>query len=209
MAKDTRVDAYIEQAADFARPILEHLREIAHRALPEAEEMIKWGMPHFTVNAKNVAGMAAFKAHCTFVIHGEGRQGEGAKGESGAGESRQGEGMGQFGRITTIANLPPETELVAKLQEARDRILSKGSALKPSAARGPRLDIAMPDDFASALAASPAARAVFDGFAPSHRRDYLEWITEAKTPATREKRMVQAVEWIAEGKRRHWKYESR
>jgi uncharacterized protein YdeI (YjbR/CyaY-like superfamily) len=199
MARDTRIDAYIEQAADFARPILEHMREIVHRALPEADETIKWGMPHFTVNAKNVAGMAAFKAHCTFVIHGEGRQGESGKGE----------GMGQFGRITAIADLPREAELAAKLQEARDRISSKGTALKPAAARRARPDIAMSEDLASALAASPAARAVFDSFAPSHRRDYLEWITEAKTPATREKRIVQAVEWISEGKRRHWKYESR
>lgn len=194
MERDPRVDAYIATAAEFARPILEHLRAIAHRALPEAEEGIKWGMPHFLVNGKNVAGMAAFKAHCTFAIHGDGRQGE---------------AMGQFGRISSLSDLPPEDELAAKLHAARDRVLAKGTAQKTGAARKPKFEIPMPDDFAAALEKVPAAREAFDKFAPSHRRDYLEWITEAKTQATREKRMAQAVEWIAEGKHRHWKYQKR
>ncbi|WP_285021945.1 YdeI/OmpD-associated family protein [Novosphingobium sp. fls2-241-R2A-195] len=190
MGRDPRVDEYIAKAADFARPILEHLRELAHRALPDAEEAIKWGMPHFLVNAKNVAGMAAFKAHCTFVIHGDGRQGD---------------AMGQFGRITAIADLPDEAELAHKLQAARGRVQTKGTAVKK--ARKPKPEIAMPDDFAVALDGVPAARAHYEAFSPSVRRDYLEWITEAKTAATREKRMAQAVEWIAEGKKRNWKYE--
>ena len=155
MGRDARVDAYIAKAAEFARPILSHLREVAHRALPEAEEAIKWGMPHFLVNGKNVAGMAAFKAHCTFAIHGDGRQGDG----------RQGEAMGQFGRIATLADLPDETELALKLQAARDRVLATGTALKAKAARQPRPDIAMPADFARLLADSVAARETFARFA--------------------------------------------
>ncbi|WP_395332643.1 YdeI/OmpD-associated family protein [Novosphingobium sp. BL-8H] len=192
MGKDPRVDEYIEKAADFARPILIHLREIAHRALPEAEEAIKWGMPHYLVKGKNVAGMAAFKAHCTFVIHGDGRQGD---------------AMGQFGRIAVISDLPPENELIEKLQAAQERVLDKGTALKRDAPRAPKAEIPMPDDFAAALAACPAAQGHYDGFSPSQRREYLEWITEAKAEATRTKRMAQAVEWISEGKRRNWKYE--
>lgn len=192
MGRDPRVDDYIAKAADFTRPILTHLRKLVHGALPGAEEAIKWGMPHFLVNGKNVAGMAAFKAHCTFVIHGDGRQGE---------------AMGQFGRIAAVCDLPGEAELVAKLQAARDRVLTKGTALKKDAVRKPKPEIPVPDDFAATLAASPAAQKVFDNFASSHRREYLEWITEAKTQATRDKRMVQAVEWIAEGKTRNWKYE--
>ncbi|EZP84749.1 hypothetical protein BV97_00509 [Novosphingobium resinovorum] len=190
MGRDPRVDEYIAKAADFARPILEHLRELAHRALPDAQEAIKWGMPHFLVNAKNVAGMAAFKAHCTFVIHGDGRQGD---------------AMGQFGRITAIADLPDEAELAHKLQAARGRVQTKGTAVKQ--VRKPKPEIAIPDDFAAALEGVPAASAHYEAFSPSARRDYLEWITEAKTAATREKRMAQAVEWIAEGKKRNWKYE--
>ncbi|MFT4056310.1 MAG: YdeI/OmpD-associated family protein [Novosphingobium sp.] len=190
MGRDPRVDEYIAKAADFARPILEHLRELAHRALPETQEAIKWGMPHFLVNGKNVAGMAAFKAHCTFVIHGDGRQGD---------------AMGQFGRITAIADLPDEADLAQKLQAARDRVEAKGTAVKQ--VRKPKPEIAMPDDFAATLEGIPAASAHYKSFSPSARRDYLGWITEAKTAATREKRMAQAVEWIAEGKKRNWKYE--
>ncbi|WP_324694535.1 YdeI/OmpD-associated family protein [Novosphingobium aerophilum] len=192
MGRDPRVDDYIEGAADFARPILEHLRALAHRALPGAEEAIKWGMPHFTVSGKNVAGMAAFKAHCTFVIHGDGRQGD---------------AMGQFGRITGIADLPDEAVLTANLQAALDRVLEKGTALRIDGTRKPRPEIPMPDDFAALLAATPEAQDAFGRFTSSQRRDYLEWITEAKTAATRDKRMVQASEWIAEGKTRNWKYE--
>lgn len=193
MSRDARVDEYIANAADFARPILDHLRELAHRALPGAEEAIKWGMPHFLVNGKNVAGMAAFKAHCTFVVHGDGRQGD---------------AMGQFGRITAITDLPDELELIEKLQAARDRVETKGTAQKTGGARKPKPEIPMPDDFAAALEAAPEAQTTFDAFAPSHRRDYLEWITEAKTQVTRGKRLAQSVEWLSEGKKRHWKYEN-
>lgn len=192
MSRDARVDAYIAGAAAFARPVLEHLRDLAHRALPDAEEAIKWGMPHFLVNGRNVAGMAAFKAHCTFVIHGDGRQGD---------------AMGQFGRITAITDLPIESVLTARLQAARDRIAARGTAQRGDGVRRPKPEIPMPDDFAAALDAVPAARRTFDGLAPGQCRDYLEWITEAKTLATREKRMAQSVEWLAEGKKRNWKYE--
>lgn len=196
MGTDPRVDAYIEKAADFARPVLRRLRELAHRALPEADEAIKWGMPHFLVAGKNVAGMAAFKAHCTFAIHGDGRQGG----------DKAGAAMGQFGRIGSIADLPDDDELVARLQEAQARVLTKGSALKP-AVRAPKAPIPVPDCMVAALDAAPAAKATFDAFAPSHRREYLEWITGAKTEATRDKRLAQAIEWLAQGKKRNWKYE--
>ena len=192
MAKDARVDEYIGKAADFAQPILQHLRALVHRALPDADETIKWGMPHFTVNGKNVAGIAGFKAHCAFVIHGDGRQGD---------------AMGQYGKITELADLLPEADLIAGLQTARSRVLEQGSATKKTVPRQPKAEIPMPADFAAALAEVSQAQAVFDGFSPSARRDYLEWITEAKTDATRAKRMAQAIEWIALGKKRNWKYE--
>lgn len=191
MGRDPRVDDYIAKAADFARPILEHLREVAHRALPGAEEAIKWGMPHFLVNGKNVAGMAAFKAHCTFVIHGDGRQGD---------------AMGQFGRIGSLMDLPDEAELSTKLQAARERIESSGTAMRT--VRKPKADIPMQDDFSAALDALPVAKANYEAFTPAQRRDYLEWITEAKTEGTRAKRIAQAVEWLADGKKRNWKYEN-
>ncbi|HEU4820634.1 MAG TPA: YdeI/OmpD-associated family protein [Qipengyuania sp.] len=194
---DPRIDAYIAKSAPFAQPILTHLRALVHRAAPEAEEGIKWGMPHFMVGGKNVAGFAAFKAHCAFVIHGDGRQGE-----------PEAEGMGGYGKIAALSDLPDDSELEGKVREAAQRVATSGTALKPKARKSPKPEIAMPEDFAKALAAEPKARAVLEGFAPGQRRDYLEWITEAKQPATRERRIAQAVEWLAEGKKRHWKYES-
>jgi uncharacterized protein YdeI (YjbR/CyaY-like superfamily) len=199
MARDPRIDEQIAKAADFARPILEHLRALVHRTIPDAAEAIKWGMPHFMYKGRNIAGMAAFKAHCAFMIHGEGRQGEGSA-----------DAMGQFGRIASIADLPSEADLVAMLRAAQARIDEAGSAMKrPAAARqkGPVRTIEVPDDFAVALAANPAAAQFFDGLAPSHRYEYLEWITGARRAETRAKRIGDALAWLAESKRRNWKYE--
>lgn len=198
MKLDPGIDAKIAAAAPFAQPILEHLRALVHRAVPEAEEAIKWGMPHFTYRGKNIAGMAAFKQHCAFMIHGEGRQGAETK-----------EAMGQFGRIASLADLPPDEEIVAKLLEARAKIEGQGSATKRPAAPKPDRRIEQPEDVSTALAGTPRAQAFWDQLAPSHRYEYLEWITEAKREETRRKRIAQALEWLAEGKRRNWKYEGR
>jgi uncharacterized protein YdeI (YjbR/CyaY-like superfamily) len=203
MPHDPRIDDEIAKAPPFARPILEHLRALVHRTIPDAGEAIKWGMPHFTYKGKNLAGMAAFKAHCAFMIHGAGRQGS-----DGEGKGEHGGGMGQFGKIASRADLPDDDELAVKLREARARIDAAGSAVKRLAAEPrPKRTIALHEDFAVALAAEPAAQAFFDGLAPSHRYDYLEWITGAKRPETRLKRIAEAMAWLAEGKRRNWKYE--
>jgi uncharacterized protein YdeI (YjbR/CyaY-like superfamily) len=195
MSRD-RIDAYIDKAQPFARPVLEHLRELVHAAVPDAQETLKWGMPHFVYKGKNVAGMAAFKAHCAFMIPGDGRQGEV-------------EGMGSFGKIANLSDLPPDDDLRAKLAEAIGRIDTTGSAMKRTARAEPKAEIPIPQDFEGALRESPAAKATFDDLAPSHRREYLEWITEAKRDETRSKRIATALEWLAEGKRRNWKYEKR
>ncbi len=199
MPTDPRIDAYIAKAAPFAQPILTHLRALVHRALPEAEEGIKWGMPHFMLQGKNVAGLAAFKAHCAFVVHGEGRQGY---------DSTQADGMGAYGRISALTDLPADDELETRLKEAVQRIQGMGTARKAAAKKPPKPEIPMPEDFAQALAAEPKARAALEGFAPGRRREYLEWITGAKQAVTRQKRIAQAVEWLAQGKKRNWKYEN-
>ncbi|MDE2411482.1 MAG: YdeI/OmpD-associated family protein [Sphingomonadales bacterium] len=195
MAKDPRIDAKIAAAAPFAQPILTHLRALVHATFPEVEETIKWGMPHFMLGGKNVAGMAAFKAHCAFMIHGDGRQGD---------------AMGQFGKITALSDLPGDAELATKLKEAAARIDRAGTALKkkPAAARQAKAELPIPPELVAALDGSPVAKATLDGFAPSHRREYVEWISEAKRPETRDKRIAQAIEWLAEGKKRNWKYEN-
>ncbi|MBY0343522.1 MAG: YdeI/OmpD-associated family protein [Sphingomonadales bacterium] len=186
MTRDPRIDDYIAKAASFAQPILTHARALVHQALPEAEETIKWGMPHFTVGGKNVVGLAAFKAHASVVIHRE---------------ERTGDGMGALGKLTSLADLPPDSELIARFQSRPAALATQ----RPKAA--PKAELPIPPAFAAALDAAPAARAAFDGFAPSHRREYIEWITQAKREETQAKRIAQAVEWLSEGRKRNWKYE--
>jgi uncharacterized protein YdeI (YjbR/CyaY-like superfamily) len=194
---DPRIDAYIEAAPDFARPILIHLRRFAHDAVPGLGETIKWSMPHFTLNGKNLAGMAAFKAHCAFVIHGAGRQGA----DDGQGDEKSGD----YGKIASLDDLPDEQVLKARLIEAAQAL--SGGQKKARPPKAPKAEIAVPDDLLAALEGNEAARVTFETFAPSHRREYLEWIVEAKAAATRARRIEQAVEWLAEGKKRNWKYE--
>ena len=174
MSRDERIDAYIARQADFARPILEHLRAAVHAACPSCEETLKWSAPTFMYGKEQLAMMAAFKAHATFGFW---------KGSLVVGENdRQTSAMGQFGRLTD-------------------------AGVKPVRAKHPKPPIAVPDDLRAALDAESKASATFDAFPPGARRDYLEWITEAKQAATRDKRIAQAVEWMAEGKKRNWKYE--
>ena len=193
MHSDPKIDAYIAKAAPFAQPILTHLRSAIHAAVPGLDETIKWGMPHFIYKGKNLAGISGFKAHCAFVIHGDGRQGD---------------AMGQYGKIASLADVPGDDAIKAKLGAAAARIDEAGTALKPKVPRTAKPDLPIPPDFAAALEANPAAKATLDGFAPSHRREYAEWICDAKRDETRGKRIAQAIEWLAEGKKRNWKYDN-
>ena len=199
---DPRVDAYIAQAAPFARPILEHVRAAMHKAMPELEEAIKWSHPFFLLDGKPFANMAAFKAHCALGFWKGGRPvAEAAPGASDG-------AMGQFGRLESLADLPAAAALRKLVVEAarEARAAKAAAAAAPLAPRPRREALAMPDDFAAALRAQPAARKVFDAFAPGQQRDYIEWITEARRAETRAKRLEEALGWIAEGKTRHWKY---
>ncbi|MDN3922672.1 YdeI/OmpD-associated family protein [Roseateles violae] len=196
---DPRIDAYIEKSADFARPILQLLREQVHRACPETVEAIKWGMPHFLLDGKILAGMAAFKAHCTFGFWQRGAAGDEAA------EGKRSEAMGQYGRIEKLADLPAQRELQRQIKQAAALIRS---GAKSSLERKPRPRLEAPADLLAALAADAKARATFEAFPPGKQRDYIEWITEAKREDTRAKRLAQSVEWLAEGKARHWKYEA-
>ncbi len=199
MPRDPRIDDKIAKAADFARPILEHFRELVHATVDGVEEAVKWGMPHFTYKGKNIAGMSAFKAHCAVIIHGAGRQGDGAEAS----------GMGSYGKIASLSDLPGDAELAAKLREAQLRIDTEGTAVRrtpiPRISKKP--EIPVPDDLAAALARDGAAQTRFEAFSPSQRWDYLDWITSAKRAETRAKRIADAAGWIAEGKRRNWKYD--
>ena len=197
MKKDPRVDAYIERQAEFAKPILRHLREVVHAACPDCEETLKWSMPTFMYKGEMLAGMAAFKQHATFgfwrgsLVVGKGNE--------------MMSGMGQFGRLASVGDLPPRKQLEALVRKAM-RLTDEG--VKPPRDKHRKDPFTVPQDMRAAIDANPAAAATFDGFPPSAQRDYVDWITEAKRDETRSKRLTQAVEWLAEGKRRHWKYET-
>jgi uncharacterized protein YdeI (YjbR/CyaY-like superfamily) len=198
MPRDKRVDDYIARQAEFAGPILGHLRAAVHSTCPGAEETLKWSMPAFTYKGQILASMAAFKAHATFGFW----RAKDVIGETGA----EREAMGQFGRLTSLDDLPPDDVLAGLI--AKGMALIESGEKRPRTAKQPKPGLATPEDLSAALAGNPAARATFDGFPPSCRREYVEWIVEAKRPETRARRLAQAVEWMAEGKRRNWKYEN-
>jgi len=190
--KDPRVDSYIAKSAGFAKPILKHLRRLVHEGCPDVVETIKWGMPAFEYKGI-LGGMAAFKAHCAFGLWKASLLG--AKNE---------DAMGQFGRITAVSDLPKDSVLVGYVREAA-RLNAEGVKV-PKQRKEPKKPLPTPPDLASALKKNARARATFEGFSPSHKREYVEWITEAKTEETRKKRLGTAIEWMAEGKPRMWKY---
>ena len=193
---DPRIDSYIEGRAAFARPILDHLRAAVHRACPEVEETIRWSMPSFSYKGQILCQMAAFKEHLSFGFW---------RSDEVTGADAKDDAMGQFGRVTSLADLPDDAALQALIRKAAALIDS--GAKKPKPVKAPKAELVMPDDLTAALAANAAARATYDGFPPGARSDYLEWVIEAKRPETRASRITQAVAWMAEGKKRNWKYE--
>ena len=198
--RDPRVDAYIAKSAEFARPVLSHLREMVHTACPECEETLKWSAPSFTYRGKILCGMAAFKQHATFGLW-QGAMVLGPEGRS------LDDAMGQFGRLTKVADLPGKPELGGYIKQAM-KLIDDGVKRPPTRDSKPKPPAETPDDLAAALKKNAKARVAFEAFPPSARREYIEWITEARREDTRQKRLAQTVEWLGEGKRRNWKYEN-
>jgi uncharacterized protein YdeI (YjbR/CyaY-like superfamily) len=196
VSRDPRIDAYIAKAQPFARPILERVRERAHAAVPEIEEAIKWSMPAYMLGGKIVLITAAFKAH-TALDFWRGQELNSSHDSVGA--------MGQFGRIKSLDELPSDAELDRLIREAAE--LSKNAPAPRKPKHAPKPPPQMHADFAAALDKAPRAKAAFDNFAPSHRREYLEWIGDAKRDETRQKRIATTIEWLNEGKKRNWQYE--
>ena len=197
MSRDPRIDAYIAKAQPFARPILEKVRARVHAVLPDAEETIKWGMPAYTLGGKIVLITAAFKAHAALNFW-RGQELESSHSSVGA--------MGQFGRIQSMDELPNDDEFDRLVREAAE--LAVKSPAPRRTKHEPKPPPEMHPEFKAALARSAKAKATFDAFPPSCRREYLEWVTEAKQDATRQKRIATSIEWLSEGRRRNWKYEN-
>lgn len=194
LARDPRVDAYIAKARPFAQPILTHLRELVHVHAPGVEETLKWGVPHFTLGGQNLAGMAAFKEHATFGFWRD---------EEVTGSPRDTGAMGSMGRLASIADLPDEAAMAAMIAKAV-ALAAEGKTKR--AAPKPKAALDMPGDLAAGLKVNPAAQAHWDVFSPGKRRDYVEWVIEAKRDETRVKRIATIVAQVAEGKERNWKY---
>jgi len=195
--KDKRVDAYIAKSADFAQPILHELRRIVHEGCPEAEEGIKWGSPSFMYKGI-LCGMAAFKQHCAFgfwkgslIVNGK---------------ENNVDAMGQFGRITSLKDLPPKRVLLGYVKKAK-QLKDDGVKAPRAKPQGAKKELTVPDYFTAMLKKNKKALATFEAFPYSKKKDYVEWLTEAKTDETRQRRLQTSVEWLAEGKSRNWKYE--
>lgn len=191
--RDPRIDAYIAKAAPFAKPILEFARDAIHAGCPDVEETLKWSTPSFMYHGI-LCGVAAFKAHCMVRFWKSGLVFEGEK-------------VSIPDRIDSLDQLPPKKDLIRLVKKAAALNEQGVKVAKPK--RAPKPELKTPPDFAKALKKSVKANAAFEEFSPSHRREYIEWITGAKTDETRERRMQQAIEWIAAGKARNWKYERR
>ena len=197
MSRDSRIDAYIAKANPFAQPILATVRDRVHAMVPDVEETVKWSMPAYTVGGKILLITAAFKAHAALNFW---------RGQELRGQQADADAMGQFGKLASVEDLPPEEELDRLIREAA--ALAKSAPAPRKAKHAPKPAPVMHPEFEAALARAPKAKVALEGFPPSAQRDYFEWIAEAKQDATRQKRIATAVEWLSEGKRRHWKYQN-
>lgn len=194
--RDPRVDAYIEKSPDFARPILNSLRDVVHSACPDVEETMKWNTPTFTYHGM-LCGMAAFKQHCMFGFW----KGSLFLPKSGG----PGRTMRNYGRVTKRSDLPSDKVLAGYVKKAMK--LNEEGVTAPRRSRAEPRTVVVPEILQTALKKNSKARKTFDSFSPSHKREYAEWITQAKTEETRQRRVATAVEWLAKGKSRNWKYE--
>ena len=195
---DPRIDAYIERSADFAKPILKHIRKLVHKAAPEAIETMKWSFPHFDYKGM-MCSMAAFKEHCAFNFWKQSLLEQSAF-------PAEKTAMGSFGRITSVKDLPDDKTMLKLIRDAV-KLNDEGVKVKRPPRPTDKTDLKVPHDLLDALARNDTAAATFENFPYSCKKEYIEWITEAKTEPTRNKRLATTIEWLTMGKRRNWKYE--
>ena len=201
-SSEPRVDAYIAKSRPFAQPILLHIRELVHKACPKVVETIKWSRPFFEYKGSILGNMSAFKEHCSFGLWSTEAAALVKKKRPEPARSP----MGIFGRLTNVKDLPPDKELRRYIAVAAAAVEAGESIMKRRAARVAKPEVAMHPEFAAALKKAKAMKD-FEAFAPSHRKEYLMWVADAKRDETRARRIAQAVEWIGEGKKWGWKYE--
>jgi len=198
--KEKAIDNYIAKSADFAKPILVHIRELVHKACPAVEEKMKWSFPHFDYKGEMMCSMAAFKQHAAFGFWKASLMKDPVLTQNARSETA----MGHLGRLTSLKDLPSDKKMLAWINEAMDLTDRGVKIAKPKPTE--KKELVLPDYFTKALKKNKKAAATFDKFAYSHKKEYLEWITGAKTDETRNSRIATALEWMAEGKSRNWKY---
>lgn len=199
--RDKRIDAYLKKAKPFAKPILTKLRELIHKGIPEVEESVKWGMPFFDYKGP-VCNLAGFKEHAVMGFWKAELLND-PKGYLQARSSKGGEAMGNLGRLTSIKDLPPDNVILDFIKQAK-KFNDDGIKLPPK--KKQQTELVIPEVITNALKKNKKAKDTFENFSNSHKKEYTEWITEAKTDATREKRLATMLEWLEEGKSRNWKY---
>ena len=197
------IDAYIAKSADFAKPILNHLRKLIHEACPDVEERVKWSMPHFDYKKSPLCHMAAFKQHAAFGFWKASLMKDKTLLETAQSETA----MGHLGKITSLKDLPSDKKIIAWIKEAM-KLNDEGIKLSTKNTVAKK-ETATPEFFIKAIKKNKKAFITFESFSPSAKREYVDWVTSAKTEETKISRLTQAVEWMAEGKKRNWKYETK
>ena len=199
--RDKRIDIYIANAAPFAQPVLNHLRELVHTGCPDVEETMKWSFPHFDYSGEILCSMASFKKHCSFGFWKASILPDPDHLLELVGKTS----MGSLGQLTALSDLPSDRILIKYIKEAA-KLNKEGVKVSPKAKAVIKKDIEVPDYFIKALNKNKKALKIFEGFSNTNKKEYVEWVTDAKSEDTREKRLETAVEWMSEGKIRHWKY---
>ena len=195
-----KVDEYFAKSEEFAIPIMEYLRQIIHDTCPDVVEVMKWGFPHFDYKGDMMCILGSFKKHCSFSLYKAELMVDPKIAES----VKAGQKMGYLDKIKSVSDLPEEKVLVAYIKEAMT--LNEKGIKKVKPKTEPKQPIEIPDYFSEKLALNPKAKEIFESQSPSFRKEYLVWIIDAKTDATRQKRIEESLEWITEGKGRFWKY---
>ncbi len=199
--KDKRIDAYIATSQDFAKPILNHIRELVHKACPDIEEKMKWSFPHFDYKGEMMCSMAGFKEHCAFNFW----KASLIKDTHKVLTTSKRVSMGHLGRITGIKDIPSDKIMIDYIKQAV-RLNDEGVKVPQKAKPAVKKELEVPDYFTKALRKNKNAQKTFGDFSYSHKKEYLEWITDSKNEETRNKRMETAIEWMSTGKDRNWKY---
>lgn len=192
-----KVDEYIFKMADFAKPILTHLRQIIFETCPDVEEDIKWGIPHYGYKGDHLVMMAGFKQHCSFSLY----KAELMKDKMIQESVKAGKKFGYMDKVKDLSELPNKKVLTAYIKEAME--LNSSGISKPKVVKE-KVEVVAPKEFIEALEQDKIAFSVYESKSPSFRKNYIIWIADVKTDETRQKRITQSLEWIREGKDRFW-----